>query len=129
MGCDMRFVLPIPPSDNCRYIIARGRLINSRAFREYKEMAQLELWSQRNDQIKNSPDLNYTDFPLKLSFEMQYPVKITVFAKDKRRDMTNIQKCLFDCMTGIIFNDDRWVLPRYERIVIDKNDPRVIIEI
>jgi Holliday junction resolvase RusA-like endonuclease len=104
-------------------------MINSGKFSKYKKEAQTILTVQLRENTDTLLDISRHNFPLKLSFEFQLPVKITVFLQDKRRDATNIQKSLFDCMKGIVIDDDKYLLPRFEKIQIDAENPHVIVEI
>lgn len=46
-----------------------------------------------------------------------------------KRDIDNYGKLVLDCMTGIVYNDDSQIKFMYLSKYIDKQDPRVEIEI
>ena len=53
-----------------------------------------------------------------------------VYHKDKRnRDIDNTNKLIFDSLSGIVFDDDKQIKELYLRKEIDKENPRVDIEI
>ena len=68
--------------------------------------------------------------PVAPTFESQLPLKIKYYLQNKRRDAHDTLKVLLDIMTGIIFIDDKWVVPQivypYE---IDKSNPRVVVNL
>lgn len=107
--------LPLPPSDNRRFIIPRylNRLILSKEHREYKKNAGLIAKTIWGNKI------------LIPSFENQLTIKCIVYLPDKRRDGSNIEKVLKDTLKGVVYDDDKWVLIHIVKIEIDKNNPRV----
>jgi crossover junction endodeoxyribonuclease RusA len=57
-------------------------------------------------------------------------VRYTVFWPDKRRrDCHNLMKVCLDALEGIVYDDDKWVLPRAIDFLYDKHDPRLEIEV
>lgn len=57
-------------------------------------------------------------------------VRIWYYWPDRRRrDQDNPQKLLLDAMTGILWSDDRWALPRVIDYAVDREKPRVEIEL
>ena len=50
-----------------------------------------------------------------------------VYSNRKGRDADNMKKLQQDCITesGIVWEDDSWCLPRTQRILIDKDNPRI----
>ena len=49
----------------------------------------------------------------------------TYFPDRRRRDTHNGSKVMLDALEGIITNDDRYILPRYMDVSVDKENPRV----
>lgn len=54
-----------------------------------------------------------------------------VFMNKKGRDSDNLKKLMQDCITesGVVWTDDTYCLPKTNRIYIDKNSPRVEIDL
>ena len=106
--------LPLPPSDNRRLIVAwnQRRMVLSKEHRLYKKyIAQRFVGSN----ILHSP-----------TFENQMKIGLVFHLKDKRRDATDMLKSLMDSLTGILFTDDKWVVPQIHfPYLIDKANPRV----
>lgn len=50
-----------------------------------------------------------------------------IFSNRKGRDSDNFKKLQQDCITesGVVWTDDTWCLPRTQRLLIDKNNPRI----
>ncbi len=64
------------------------------------------------------------------SFEQQLTYYVQVFLANKRPDASNYDKGLKDVLTQAgIWKDDKWCLPRFEEVEIDKANPRIEIEI
>ena len=47
----------------------------------------------------------------------------------KKRDAGNVEKVMTDSLIGILFRDDRWVLPRAMDFSVDRKNPRVELEL
>ena len=43
----------------------------------------------------------------------------------RRRDVSNLDKVLCDALEGIVYDDDRWALPRWMDFHTDRRNPRV----
>lgn len=116
----MKIILPLPVSDNERLIPSwnNRRLVNSSKYRNYRLTAGYEA----RQQWGNKPLIEPT-------FENPLTIVIKCFLKDKRRDAHDCLKGLLDILKGVVFTDDKWVLPVFTRSVIDENNPRVEIEI
>lgn len=57
-------------------------------------------------------------------------VDIDWYLKDIRTDSHNLKKALFDCMErGGLFFNDRYIMDRTQKVVIDKKNPRVEIQL
>lgn len=119
----MKIVLPLPISDNRRLIInwRAKRLILSTEYRKYREEAKQSLM------IQLQKDENRHLFPMEITYEDQRKMVFMFYMKDKRRDASDCLKSLLDVMSGIIYFDDKWILPTFQSISIDKENPRVEI--
>jgi len=110
----MRLTLPIPPSVNHLYARNRyGGLYLTDAANTWKTAAgwlAKEWW-------KKEPTAK------------QVILNIWIYWNDKRRhDADNIQKLLLDALTGIVWVDDRQVMPRVMGLEVDKGNGRIEIE-
>ena len=60
------------------------------------------------------------------TFDDQLDIYLKFYLKDKRRDATDMLKCLLDSMTGLLYTTDKWVVPIIQYpYCIDKKNPRV----
>ena len=119
----MKFILPLPPSDNERLIVMwkYKRFILSNKYRNYKKEAQMEIMRQIDFSELSMPIYSPT-------FENQLPIYISFYLKDKRRDATDMLKCLLDTLGGLLYNSDKWVVPKFiHPYRIDKLNPRLEI--
>lgn len=50
-----------------------------------------------------------------------------IYSNRKGRDSDNFKKLQQDCITEskVVWTDDTWCLPRTQRLLIDKNNPRI----
>lgn len=56
-------------------------------------------------------------------------IRLWFYLNDNRRkDTHNVLKLLLDSLEGVIYEDDRWCLPRVMDFEIDKENPRIEIE-
>ncbi|KKX54472.1 hypothetical protein X546_15655 [Brevibacillus borstelensis cifa_chp40] len=46
----------------------------------------------------------------------------------RKRDVENVGKLLWDALEGIVYENDRWLLPRYMDFSVDQDNPRVEIK-
>lgn len=118
----MQIILDFPVSDNERLIPAwkMRRLIASKKYRAYKEYAkqELEAWKIVNEYETKKP-----------TFENQMVIVIDVFLPNLKRDGHGILKCLMDCMEGTVYDNDKWVIPMFNKFKLDKKNPRVEISL
>lgn len=116
---------PIPPSVN-HYIKHRAYIKDGRAIpqvyetkeaREYKEAFEWQVISAVNAQ--------HWDVPVDDSHH--FYVDAYYYFDRKDRDASNYEKCLCDAITETqrIWPDDNVVLYRPQRILYDRNDPRI----
>lgn len=109
--------LPLPPSVNHMYQAAgRGRRLTKQAM-EYIRTAQDTVkkairkqgWKKDKDHVWYVMDLYYY-FP------------------DKRiRDSHNTLKLLTDCLEGLLYKNDYFLLPRIQYVCLDRINPRLEI--
>lgn len=52
----------------------------------------------------------------------------TWFPDKRRRDCHNGAKVMFDGLEGLVYSDDKWVLPRYMSVGVDKVNPRAEVK-
>jgi crossover junction endodeoxyribonuclease RusA len=117
----MKIELPIPPPENERLIYARnigprGQLILSKKYRAYKQHAQ---WLMLKLKVQEGIEMRTP------TFENQFILDITVYLPDKRRDAHGCLKALLDVMQGTLYNCDKWVVPQFNKFLIDAQNPRV----
>ena len=108
---------PLPPSVNHMYQAAgRGRRLTKQAM-EYIRTAQDTVkkairkqgWKKDKDHVWYVMDLYYY-FP------------------DKRiRDSHNTLKLLTDCLEGLLYKNDYFLLPRIQYVCLDRSNPRLEI--
>ena len=46
----------------------------------------------------------------------------------RRHDPSNIEKVMWDALEGIVYDDDRWLIPRCQDFGVDGDNPRVELE-
>ena len=105
----MRLILPLPPSANAYWRAVRGRVLLSRAAREYREwcaVVALRQW-------KSGP----MDGPVRLHAD--------VFMPNKRGDLMNREKQLLDAIQGVVICNDSQVVDMRMVRHTDKDNPRV----
>lgn len=114
----LKFSLPIPPSVNHIYQnVGRGsRRLTTEAVKYIKnaqDIAKKQIkkqgWKKDNRAVWSVMDL-YFYFPDK-----------------RRRDSHNCLKLLTDCMEGLLFYDDYFLLPRIQDVQLDRENPRLEI--
>jgi len=109
---------PIPPSINQLYATFRGRRIVSRKGKEWKEGIRTLTAFEKDRQ-------NWV-----YSIGKKLIMEIWIWWPDyRKRDADNILKIIQDAFTGILYDDDKWILPRIMDWEVDKNKPRVEVKI
>lgn len=115
----MKIVLPLPPSDNRRFLIVNhsrhARLALSNEHRTYKNIIVPFAMLKYKKEITI----------YKPTFEKQLFIAYQVFLPDKRRDGSNCEKVLKDSLKGILYDDDKWVNLLAVKVEIDKDNPRI----
>lgn len=100
----------MPPSVNKMY---RGRRFLTRGGKETKEAIAWEVASQYKGKVlKGEVCLN-----------------IIFYVKDNRSDIDNMLKALMDCLTGLIYEDDKQVVELHVIKMLDKENPRVELQV
>lgn len=91
----------------------RGRRFMSKAGKSVKQAITWELKSQWHDDVITEP----------------VALNVLFYMKNKRIDIDNQLKGLLDCMTGIIYKDDSLIEELHVYKLIDKEEPRTIVQI
>lgn len=114
------FSLPIPPSDNARLTIShtQHRIILSQVARDFLELAKMELLVKWPRKITLCP-----------SYTHQLHIVVTAYVKDWRGDCSNYTKMLKDAMTGMVYDDDKFVHIDYRDSIKDPENPRLEITV
>lgn len=116
----LNIIFPLLPSVNHMYQTGPtgGKMMTDPAkvlFVECQDLVELEM------KIQNWQPLYKTKVVADLWF--YYPDNL-------RRDSHNMFKFLFDTMDGIMIDDDRWILPRVQNIIVDPDTkPRIEVKI
>lgn len=119
MAIVLYLILDVPPTINHAYINTRsgGKKLNSNALKyieKAREITQREMEKQgwtMTEKEKVVLDI-YTYFP-----------------DNRVRDCHNGGKVLFDTLEGLVYDNDRYILPRYIDTKVDKNNPRIELKI
>lgn len=113
----LAFRLPIPPSVNHMYQSAgRGRRL-TKAAQDYIKTAQDICKKAMKEQgwKKDNP-------------HVWYVMDLYYYFPDKRvRDSHNTLKLLTDCLEGLLFANDYFLLPRIQYVTLCREDPRLEI--
>lgn len=108
----MKLTLPVPPSANRYWRLAKGRMIVSEEARKYKEDAAWLAKSAGAEMITGN-----------------VAVTLRVYRAVKRGDTDNFLKVTLDSLQGVLYRNDnqivRIVAERYD----DKRNPRVEVEV
>ena len=115
---EINLVLPPVPSVNQLYATFRGHRIMSRKGKTYKAGAGVMA--------------NYEKTAQKWVYSIGHKIvmELRFFWPDRRkRDCDNSLKLLQDSFTGILYDDDKWVLPRVMDWNLDRENPRVEIKL
>ena len=111
----VKFIAPYPISVNKIHQVARGRLILTDAARAYK--LQLGYLAMGNCQGVFFP------------YECLLSMTLRLYRPEKRGDVANFDKIVFDAMNGILYEDDEQFIHNQNFRYDDKDNPRVEIEI
>lgn len=109
----MKITLPFPPSVNNAFPTSRsGKRFPSPRYKAFKENAAIWLLTQRKRVLQG--DLK---------------VEMKLFRPQKRGDIDNYSKCIFDVLKGVCFEDDSQIAELHISRFDDKDNPRVELEI
>ncbi|MDA8263290.1 MAG: RusA family crossover junction endodeoxyribonuclease [Actinomycetota bacterium] len=123
-----RLVLPIPPPDNHAYVsgvsIGPGgrpvvRRVRTRRNLDFQEEASWLAYGWCGRSGWSMPD---HDDKVVLRYWVYWPDR-------RRRDPANLLKVLLDALEGVLYADDRTVLPRAMDYQVDRLDPRVEVDV
>lgn len=127
----LELMLPIPESINSLYVnqfrfdpklrrrVPTGGRVLSKAGEKNKEQIQFHARQQMEGQ---NWDYEWTENKNNFMY-----LDVDVYFPRKGRDADNIFKILHDSLEGIVFEGDARVLPRVQRILFDKENPRVMV--
>lgn len=110
----MKLTLPLPPSANDYWRIFKNRILVSTLARKYKANVRFRLLQ---------------DGALPKPLEGPVVVSLTVYRRRRIGDLDNFQKCLFDSLRGIAFEDDSQVVEIHARREDDPANPRVEVRV
>lgn len=108
----MKLTLPYPPTLNNLKAVVRGRLITTKAAREYADTCQ-KLARLQGAKVLTGP----------------VSVSVDVFRPRKAGDLDNTLKAAFDSLKGIAWEDDAQVVEIHARRMDDKHQPRIELRI
>lgn len=115
---EIRITLPPVPTVNKLYFNCHGRRAMSSQGKKWKEEAMT--WA-------NLQRIRQHWIPTE---KQKVVMEVTIYWPDHRkRDCSNILKILEDSFTGILYDDDRWVLSRIMDFSVDKENPRCEVRI
>lgn len=119
----LTFTVPLPPSSNHayrRFTNKSGRRMNvlTNKARDWQEHAHHTARNAAHACGWNCPQGDWVT------------VRLTVYWPDKRRrDVSNLHKLILDAFEGICYDDDRWALCHDQKPGLDRDDPRVEVEV
>lgn len=109
--------LPVPPSINHMYLNAgRGRRLTKQAIAYIKTAQDAAKMAVRKQGWKKDKE------------HVWYVMDMYFHFPDKRiRDSHNCLKLLIDCLEGLLFLNDYYILPRIQHVGLNREEPRVEI--
>jgi crossover junction endodeoxyribonuclease RusA len=108
----MRLVLSYPPSVNRIWRVFGGRVIKSKEGRAYAAKAALEAKAQGAAPQAGSLE-----------------VWVDVYRPQRRGDLDNTLKAVFDCLNGVAWEDDGQIIGIHAHRFDSKERPRVEVEV
>ena len=113
----LTFSLPIPPSVNHMYQNAgRGRRLTKAAQLYIKDAQDACKKAMREQKWKRDKE------------NVWYVMDLYFYFPDKKiRDSHNCLKLLTDCLEGLLFANDYFLLPRIQYVCLDRENPRLEI--
>lgn len=112
--------MPIPMSVNHMYYNTKygGKRLNAKAqyfFNEQKKRVYIEMQKQGWEQETG---------------DVWFEVRCDFYMPDKRiRDTHNTFKLMLDVLEGVLFKNDYFVKPHVDKVLLDKENPRVVITV
>lgn len=108
--------IPIPPSVNHMYIHKKNgsKILTKKAKGYIKEIQTICKKSKKEQGWKT--DKEYVWYVMDLYF---------YFPDKRKRDSHNCLKLLLDCLEGLLFENDYYILPRIQYVTLDRDNPRV----
>ena len=113
----LTLTLPIPPSVNHMYQNAgRGRRLTKQATEYIKLTQDITKKEMRKQGWKRDKE------------HVWYVMDLYYYFPDKRvRDSHNTLKLLTDCLEGLLYKNDYFLLPRIQYVCLDRENPRLEI--
>lgn len=122
----LQMTLALPPSVNALYqnqayrdksgkFVSTGKRILTKQGRELKKVITMQSQQQSREQGWSKDELG----------DDYIYMDTVIYFNRKGRDSDNIYKALQDSMEGVIYNNDSQVLVRTQRVMIDRENPRV----
>ncbi len=113
---ELAFTVPVAPSVNHMYIPTKsGSKVLTKEAKAYIRIAQ----DIARDAIKKAKWKKDED-------HVWYYMDLYFYFPDKRiRDSHNCIKLLMDCFEGLLFPNDYYVMPRIQRVELDKENPKI----
>lgn len=111
---ELAFSVPIPPSVNHMYTTTRGgkKILTKKAKEYVSEVQRIILETIKKTKWKAEPE------------KVWLYVDLYFYFPDKRiRDSHNCIKILLDCMQGIVFENDYFVMPRVQMVELCREHP------
>lgn len=108
--------IPIPPSVNHMYIHKKNgsKILTKNAKENIKELQTICKKSKKEQGWKTDKECVW------------YVMDLYFYFPDKRkRDSHNCLKLLLDCLEGLLFENDYYILPRIQYVTLDRDNPRV----
>jgi len=114
-------ILPVPITLNHAYTNVR---VGKRMMRVFTPRAKQWIETARNIANKEVEEQHWV-IPEKQQIVAEI---LTYFPDKRRRDCHTGAKVMFDGLEGIVYDDDKWVLPRYMEVSVDKTNPRAVVK-
>lgn len=113
-----KLILDLPPSVNTMFVAtSKTRFVHSKKYHDYLDSTS---WIVKEYCMKNKIE------PIKF----YHYIDIEWYLKDVRTDSHNLLKALCDVLErGGMFENDRYILNRTQKVLIDKKNPRVEISL
>lgn len=112
-------ILNVPPTVNHAYINTRrgGKKLNSNALKYIDKVREI-----------TSKEMALQGWVMTEKEKVVIDI-FTYFPDNRVRDCHNGGKVLFDALEGVVYDNDRYILPRYIDTKVDKRNPRVELKI